>query len=189
MHSTVAANVQTPSQRARNQSARSAHSRVALRKANREVVDVRGAKSMILVCIFSPLKSSVSLAVHGVAGKSCRKRGARSYFGRARLPNGRYAQPALGNDSMSQTTLDREMRRAAGPRRSTSTSCGSAVCRRFQLWRAWIHGSARFSVQSRAWSQLTFRRWLYLSIIREPRPTRFNLTSQPARNTLATRAW
>ena len=120
MHSTVAANVQTPSQRARNQSTRSARSRVAVRKANSEFVDVLGGKSMILVCIFSPLKSSVSLAVHGVARKSCRKRGARSYFGRARLPNGRYAQPALGNDSMSQTTLDREMRRAAGPRRSTS---------------------------------------------------------------------
>jgi hypothetical protein len=56
MHSTVAYTAQTPSQTARSQSARSAVCRTAVRKANREAVAVLGGKSMILVCIFTPLK-------------------------------------------------------------------------------------------------------------------------------------
>src|ERR1700740_396824 len=56
MHSTVAYTAQTPSQTARSQSARSAVWRTAVRKANREAVAVLGGKSMILVCIFTPLK-------------------------------------------------------------------------------------------------------------------------------------
>ena len=56
MHSTVAYIAQTPSQRARNQSVRSAWSRTAPRNAIREVADVPGVKSMILVFIFTPLK-------------------------------------------------------------------------------------------------------------------------------------
>jgi hypothetical protein len=47
--------------------------RTAVRKANREAVDVLGGKSMILVCIFTPLKSLVSLAVHRVAQESCKE--------------------------------------------------------------------------------------------------------------------
>jgi hypothetical protein len=43
----------------------------ALRKANREAVDVLGGKSMILVCIFTPLKNLVSSAVHRDARESC----------------------------------------------------------------------------------------------------------------------
>jgi hypothetical protein len=43
----------------------------AVRKANREAVDVLGGKSMILVCIFTPLKALVSSAVHRVTAESC----------------------------------------------------------------------------------------------------------------------
>jgi hypothetical protein len=57
MHSTVANATQTPSHTARNQSARSAFSNTALRKANRELADVLGGKSMILVCISNPSKN------------------------------------------------------------------------------------------------------------------------------------
>ena len=74
MHSMVAKAAQTPNQRANSQSVRSAVCRTAVRKANREAVDVLGGKSMILVCIFAPLKSLVSSAVHRVAAESCKKR-------------------------------------------------------------------------------------------------------------------
>jgi hypothetical protein len=78
MHSTVAYTAQTPSQRASSQSVRSAVCSTAVRSANREAVDVLGGNSMILVCIFTPLKSLVSSAVHGTAAESCKRRGARS---------------------------------------------------------------------------------------------------------------
>src|ERR1700748_3219763 len=71
MHSTVAKAAQIPNQRANSQSARSAVCSTAVRKANREAVAVLGGKSMILVCIFSPLKALVSSAVHRVAAESC----------------------------------------------------------------------------------------------------------------------
>src|SRR5260370_28363411 len=57
MHSNVANATKTPSHTARNQSARSAFSNTALRKANRELADVLGGKSMILVCISNPSKN------------------------------------------------------------------------------------------------------------------------------------
>jgi hypothetical protein len=57
MHSTVANATQTPNHTARNQSTRSAFSNTALRKANRELADVLGGKSMILVCISTPSKN------------------------------------------------------------------------------------------------------------------------------------
>jgi hypothetical protein len=71
MHSTVAKAAQIPNQRANSQSARSSVCSTAVRKANREAVAVLGGKSMILVCIFSPLKALVSSAVHRVAAESC----------------------------------------------------------------------------------------------------------------------
>jgi hypothetical protein len=73
MHSTVAKAAQTPNQRANSQSVRSAVCKTAVRKANREAVDVLGGKSMILVCIFTPLKALVSSAVHRAAVESCKR--------------------------------------------------------------------------------------------------------------------
>ena len=71
MHSTVAKAAQTPNQRANSQSVRSVACSTAVRKANREAVAVLGGKSMILVCMFAPLKLLVSSAVHCVAAESC----------------------------------------------------------------------------------------------------------------------
>jgi hypothetical protein len=89
MHSTVAYTAQTPSQTARSQSARSAVCSTAVRKAIREAVDVLGGKSMILVCIFTPLKSLVSSAVHRVAGESCKRNaGSAVIAGNAVIGNG-----------------------------------------------------------------------------------------------------
>ena len=74
MHSTVAYIAQTPSQRARNQSVRSAWSRTAPRNAIREVADVPGVKSMILVFIFTPLKIGFIGSTRRCGGKLQKER-------------------------------------------------------------------------------------------------------------------
>jgi hypothetical protein len=74
MHSTVANATQTPSHTARNQSARSAFSNTALRKANRELADVLGGKSMILVCISNPSKNCFHRQYTVLRGKVAKER-------------------------------------------------------------------------------------------------------------------
>src|SRR5258708_18083673 len=108
MHSTVANATQTPSHTARNQSARSAFSNTALRKANRELADVLGGKSMILVCISNPSKNCFHRQYTVLRGKVAKKRRERR---------------ELKGRGKGARTQESESRRAFGLHHSTRREC------------------------------------------------------------------
>jgi hypothetical protein len=196
MHSTVAKAAQIPNQRANSQSARSAVCSTAVRKANREAVAVLGGKSMILVCIFSPLKALVSSAVHRVAAESCNENADSAVIaGNA------------GNVSRRNPWSAASLARPTGRRPWWGEALGrqgecSKIVLVVDLWRAIgrcantqnrksTRGKSRApekSVEDEDDDEYEDE-CLGLSPGRSSCLLFFNLTSDPGRNTLATRAW